>query len=282
MNKKVTYEDFEKFVRNRPQPDSPGFYKLWRLQTDASGYERHEVNGKSLNKEEPIKGYIWKFPIRSFEEMGFEYYPTFKEAHASLMTGDKIDDCEGCTTFGYQISRLGFGPLGTRDFYVQYWTFDSHKQVYDHSSCSSYHWNQPGVYGKFLGRLPDEIYFKEGDIVEIPTSKAEDKGKWYSTLGVVIGLPRSVKEVWNLVEDILNEHLAKGNTVESFFDKPDQDGVDGEEYFILYAPCDESLCYATFRHPIEVRPPTFPVPEEARTVLMKYYKDYKDMLLNSD
>lgn len=274
MSKKVTYEDFERFVRNRPQPDTSGFYKLWRLRCNAIGYECHDVNSISLNNEEPIKGYMWRYPIRPFEEMDFEYYPTFEEAHTSMMARDHIEDCEFNRPFAYQISRLGYGPLGTRDFYVQYWSYDSHRQVYDRSSCSSYHWNQPGVYGKFLGRFPEEIYFKEGDIVEISTSRAEDKGEWHSTLGVVIGMPRSVKEVWNCIETALNQHVAGDNTIESYFDKPDHDGADGEEYFILTGPYDESERYATFRHPIEVRPPAFPVPDEAKETLRKYYEDY--------
>lgn len=274
MSKRLTYEDFDRFVRNRPQPDTPGFYKLWRLQCNAIGYERHEVKSLNMNNEEPIKGYMWRFPIKPFEEMEFEYYPNFEEAYASMMTRDRIDDCESNITFGYQISRLGFGSLSTRDYYVRYWMYDSDRKEYDRSSCSSYHWNQPGIYGKFLGRLPEEMHFKEGDIVEISTSRAEDKGKWYSTLGVVIGTPRSVKEIWNHLEDELNHHVASGNTIESYFDEPDHDGVDGEEYFILTGPYDEFERYTTFRHPIEVRPPSFLVPDEARDELLKYFKDY--------
>lgn len=280
MRKKVTYEDFEEFVRNRPQPDTPGFYKLWRLQSDAIGYERHEVKGISLNKEEPFKGYIWRFPVKPFNEIDFEYYPTFEEAYAAMMERDGIEDCPPhvfptpASTIGYLISRLGFGPLSTNDFYVQYWLYDAARREFDHSSCSSFHWGEPGVYGKYLGRLPEEIPFKEGDIVEITVSRFEDNDKWYSTLGIVIGVPRSVREVWDYLKGEINEHVRNGNPLWSYFYFPDNEGTDGEEYFILAGPYDESERYMTFRHPIEVRPPSFPVPDEAKDTLRKYYDDY--------
>lgn len=288
MSEMIRYKDFEEFVRNRPQPDIPGFYKLWRFQCAAVGYACYEVKGVSLNKEASFKGYMWRFPIRPLNEMEYEYYPTFEEAYASMMERDGLND-SGPTpdpkptyTFCYQITRLGFGPLGRRDFYLQYWQYDANRREFDRSSCSSYHWGQPGIYGKFLGRLPNQIPFKEGDIVEIGVSRFEDKGKWYSTLGVVIGVPRSVIEVWDGIKDDLIDHVSKGNTIESYFQEPDHDGVDSEEYFILYGPCEESMRYTTFRHPIEVRPPSFPVPEEARAELTRYYNEYRAYLNSND
>ena len=284
----MTYQDFEGFVRDRPQPDNPGVYKLWRFQCAAVGYDCHEVKGVSLNKEGPFKGHMWRFPIKPFNEMEYEYYPTFQDAYTSMMERDGLDDCgpyiypKPKCTLGYLITRLGFGQLVRRDFYLQYWQYDANRREFDRSSCSSFHWGQPGIYGKFLGRSPEEIPFKMGDIVEIGVSRFEDKGKWYSTLGVVIGLPRSVREVWECINDDLNAYVSNGNTIESFFSEPDYDGVDGEEYFILYGPYDESLRYTTFRHPLEVRPPSFPIPEEARVELTKYYKEYKAFLLNPE
>lgn len=56
MNKKMTYKDFEGFVRNRPQPDNPGVYKLWHFQCDAVGYDSYEVKGTSLNKDVAFDG----------------------------------------------------------------------------------------------------------------------------------------------------------------------------------------------------------------------------------
>lgn len=163
MSKKITYEDFEEFVRNRPQPDNPGVYKLWRFQCAAVGYDCHEVKRISLNKDILFKGYMWRFQMRPLNEMEYEYYPTFEEAQASMLDHDGLDDCRPYVypkptyTFGYQITHLGFGPLGRRDYYLQYWQYDADRKEFDRSSCSSFHWGQPGIYGKLLGRSPEEI-----------------------------------------------------------------------------------------------------------------------------
>ena len=284
MNRQVTYEDYEAFVRNRPQPDTPGFYKLWRLKCDATGYERHETEGESLNEKIPYKGYLWRFPIVAWRYEEFVYYPTFEEAYKAMTEYDDVDNSIVYSspkhTFGYQISRLGFGPHGTRDFYIQYWKYDSNQVEYDRSSCSSYHFNMPGIYGKYLGRFPENIRFQEGDIVEISVSRFEDAGKCYSTLGVVIGTPRTVRQKWEWDKAGINELAKKGepNPIEKYFENPDSWGVDIEEYFILYGPYEESMMYASFRHPQDVRPPSFDVPEEAKETLMKYYNEYLESL----
>lgn len=289
MSKRVTYEDFEEFVRNRPQPDTPGFYKLWRLKCKATDYDRHEVKGESLNYKIPYKGFMWRFPIKDWPHMEFVYYPTFEEAYRAMMDNEVVDDSivwansQQGYTFGYEIRRLGFGPHGTRDFYIQYWQYDSEKREFDRSSCSSYHFNMPGSYGKYLGRFPENIRFKEGDIVEIGVSRYEDAGKSYSTLGIVIGTPRTVRQQWEWNEEAgINELAEKGepNPIEKYYEEPDTWGADIEEYFILYGPYEESMMFATFMHPSDVRPPTFDVPEEAKETLMKYYNEYLKSLEN--
>ncbi len=283
---KIKYKDFEAFVRNRPVPDTPGFYKLWRLKCEDKGYECHEVEGLSLNYRIPYKGKQWRFEILPWRHMEFEYYPTFEEAHTAMMEDWGEDEeiyfknTKLNYTFGYQISRLGFGPHGTRDFYVEYWKYDHNKKEYDRSSCSSYHWNLPGVYGKFLGRLPEQIRFRKGDLVEISRSSHEEKGMVFSVLGVVIGQPRTVKDEWGYLKSSINKLAEKGVPIEKAFEEPDQWGVDNEEYFVLFGPYEESMLHAEFIHPQEVRPPSFPVPKEARETMKQYYKDYLESLKN--
>ncbi len=127
MKKKVTYKDFADFVRNRPIPDTPGFYKLWRLQCELTGYECHEFEDLSLNDKIPYQGKQWRFEIPRWHDMEYEYYATFEDAYAAMMEdwGRYEDICDKDPridyTYGYMISRLGFGPHGTRDFFVEYW-----------------------------------------------------------------------------------------------------------------------------------------------------------------
>lgn len=272
---KITFKDYEYFVRNKPVPETPGFYKLWRLKCLDTEYIRHEVEYQDDSGGKAI-GAMWRFPIQPLNEMEFEYYPTFEDAYESMRQPSKIDseivyrDPKINYIFGYWISRLGFGPHGTKDFFIDYWHYDRLGKEYDRASCSSYHWNTPGIYGKYLGRLPEQIPFKNGDLVEIDVS---DRGNEYSVLGVVIGIPRTIEEVWNTICDDVNK-LNCDNPIETYFDAPDKSGVDDEEYFILYGPYEDLMRFSTFRHPSEVRPPSFDIPEEAKKTLGKYYENY--------
>lgn len=282
--KELTLEDFERFVRNRPLPDTPGFYKLWRLRSGATGYTRHDIDYHDAVDNETVKGSVWRFPVRPSCDMEYEYHPTFEDAYRSMTTPSRIDNEIVCCgsgpehIIGYRICRLGFGPHGTRDFYIEYSNYDGMFREYDRSSCSSYHWNTPGIYGKYLGRFPEQIAFRQGDIVETCMSRFEDGGMEYSALGVVVGIPWTVEEVWERIRDDVNS-LDCNNRLEAYFEAPDHGGVDVEEYFILYGPVNESLTYATFRHPSEVRPPSFDVPAEAVETLRRYYDRYMETLL---
>ena len=270
MKTRWSYSDFEDFVLNRLEPDTPCFYKLVRFTCDADGYTHREVKGIALPGYETVRGLQWAFPVGRFSEMDYEYYPTLEDAQKAL----SIPSAK--RVFGYQISRLGYGRQGRNDYFVQYWSYDSDGRLFDRSSCSSYHWNTPGTAGKFFGRLPEQIAFREGEVVEICVSSQEEPGRFFATLGVVVTEPKSVKNVWEVIGREINSNLRQGISVEKTLEDPDRNGVDGEEYFILYGPVDESLSFATFRHPIEVRPPSFPVSKEAYETLMKYFNDYQN------
>lgn len=270
---KITFKDYDHFVRNKPVPETPSFYKLWRLKCEDSEYTRHEVEYQDNSKNKAI-GTIWRFPIQPLSKMEFEYHPTFEDAYESMRQPSQVDswiyDDRIKNIFGYQISRLGFGPLGTRDFYIDYWNYDRFGKEYNRASCSSYHWNTRGIHGKYLGRLPEQIPFKEGDLVECGLS---DRAEVYSMLGIVIGIPRTVEEVWNEISDDVNR-LNCDNPLETYFEAPDMAGDDRDEYFILYGPYEDSMKFAEFYHPLQVRPPSFEIPEEAKEALRKYYDDY--------
>ena len=287
MKKELTLNDWEELVRNRPKPDTPGFYKLIRFQTHCKEYEKHEVESINFSNDEKFTGWQWRFPMKWANEQEFEYYPTFEEAYEAMMNPPQIDGAViGLYTpgnaVGYRILHLGYGPHGTRDFYIDYRQYDADRREYMRSSCSSYHWNTPGIYGKFLGRLPEEIPFKEGDIVEITASRYEDGGKSYAILGVVIGEPHTVEEIWRGYRKEANALLQKGESLDLLFEEPDQEGTDGDEYFVLYGPFDESMRYATFESPEYLRVPSHPVPDEAREYLMEQYKRYLQDLEKGD
>lgn len=109
---KITLEDYKKYVRNRPSPDTFGFYKIWRLKCKDTGYICHEIEYIDEDSEKVVTGLQWRFPIPSLSEMEFEYYPTFDEAYAAMTKPSCIEssiaykDSELKHTFGYQISAI--------------------------------------------------------------------------------------------------------------------------------------------------------------------------------
>lgn len=250
----MTFDEFKALAERLPSLDGNWLYRLThQTLSDDFSYPEFGI-------------YVYKYMFLSLAEAEIILsYDLLSERHRLMLrtfndiTGTKSERGlpELSNTFGYQISRLGFGPHGTRDFYIQYWMYDSEQKELDRSSCSSYHWNMPGVYGKFLGRLPEDIRFREGDIVEISISRGKDVGKCCSTLGVIIGTPLTVREQWEQAKDGINRLAEEGepNPIEKYFEAPDCRGVDIEEYFILYGPYEEPMMYAAFQHPQEVRPP---------------------------
>lgn len=270
-----TLKEFEEFVRNRPVPDTPGVYKLtiykWNKHYPPKDgrYEAIPLTVEDSNDNE-VSGFCWRFPFTDDgrNQADYEYHPTFEQAHEAMMGyvgGENI--------YGFCIDRLGYGPLGNHDWYVAYWSYDATGHEFDHSSCSSYHYNQPGIYGKFLGRFPEEIPFKEGDIVQIVVGLHNNLGKlfYYSTLGVVAGTPRTVKDYW----EGYVEYMKNGGDEHKYFEEPDHAGTDEEEYFIMYGPFDDDQHNFTFRGAREVRLPAYPVPDNVRETLMGYYQEYQ-------
>lgn len=272
-----TLKEFEEFVRNRPVPDTPGVYKLtiykWHGSSEDRLYNAMPLTVEDFDGNE-VSGFCWRFPFADgYDEPDYEYHSTFEQAHEAMMGYVGGEDI-----YGFCINRLGYGPLGNHDWYMAYWSYDAKGHEFDHSSCSSYHYRQPGIYGKYLGRFPEEIPFKEGDIVQIVTSLHNHWGKLvdHATLGVVVGTPRTVKDYW----EGYVEYMKNGGDEHEYFENPDHSGTDEEEYFIMYGPLDANMHNFTFRGAREVRPPAYPVPDDVRETLMEYYQDYLQYLEN--
>lgn len=276
----MTYKEFESFLRNRPVPDTPSFYKLtiykWHKPWEGELHGRYEAAPLTVTDEgKEVSGFRWRFPFtEGYKEPDYEYHPTFEEAHTAMMGYVAAKDKD---TYGFCIDRLGYGPQGNHDWYISYRQYDAEGREVGRSCCSSYHYRLPGIHGNFLGRLPEEITFKEGDIVQVVISLFEDK-RDYATLCVVIGTPRTVKEYYELYR----EHIEQGGFEYNFFYAPDTLGADADEYFVLFGPYSKDLRFTTFPMAVNVRPPGFPVPDDVRETLMKYYHDYMEGCKNED
>lgn len=262
----MTLKEFEHFVRNRSEPDTLGPYKLivykWNKHASQGNGRYGEMTCTVKSEGKDIVGFCWCFP---YDKPDYEYHPTFKKAHESMMK-----NVGGKDIYGFCIKRLGYGPLGNQDWYVAYWSYDAAGHEFDHSSCSSYHYMQPGIYGKFLGRFPDEIPFRKGDIVQIVTSPYGER-RDYATLGVVIETPCTVEECWKAYASYMED----GGDEHEYFEQSLFSGADDDEYFILYGPFDRNLQNTMFCMTVIVRPPAYPVPNEARETLIGYYQEYQ-------
>jgi hypothetical protein len=268
----MTLDEFKALVKNRPEPDTPGFYRLtvhhWcgtdACPKDASVRYSADLSGELLRRCKNVQGAdlrVWRYRSHNVWRLtDHEYYATFEEAYeAMLHTPETQRDRNSLVDeiIGYSIERLGFGRLGVNDFYVSYHNYDARFREIGHSVCSSYHYEQPGIYGTFLGRFPEELC-KPGDIVEFRYCYGD--GEWdYNALGVVLKAPASVEDSWQ-PEINLEDNICRG--------------ADEDEYFIRFAPStptEETCCYCNAQF---VRTPAFSIPAEAHELLNSYYKLY--------
>jgi hypothetical protein len=118
-----------------------------------------------------------------------------------------------------------------------------------------YHEGTPGIYGKFLGRFPEDIRFHPGDIVEAPVKPWSAKFTCHA-LGIVVKSPMTVEQMYRPYFNIDDDY-------------PDENGADC--YTICFAPSDSHSGWSCRSIPADkVRTPAFEVPDEARKCLMQY------------
>lgn len=256
----MTYPEFLDFACHRPEPDTPGFYKLeWFSHVPDAAYTPKEVEG----------GYIWSYRENPISDKGnYEYYPTFAEAYNAMLQKTGTPGI-----YGFTILKLGYGPLGTKDFYINFRSYDAIGEEYLRSVCSSYHYNQPGPAGKFLGRDEATAHFKPGDIVQIDCYERDSM--WIRpTLGVIVERPLPVTHYWESYRQD-HEELGKEDSDRQWFEAPSLTGSDEDEYFIQTGPYDPELHNFTFRNAIELHLPALPVPTPIRDLLLSYYQTYQ-------
>lgn len=259
----MRYEEFRQLACCRPYPDTPGFYKLeWFKHKSDAQYLPNEI----------LDGVIWEYQGLSICDIGnYEYYPSFGDAHQAMKRKVGTEGIDG-----FVIRKLGYGPQGIKDFYIYFTSYDGEGTQILQSVCSSYHYNQPGLAGKFIGRDEKTTHFKLGDIVQY--DRCERNSMWKKcTLGIVVGLPRSVEDYWELYEEDVEE-LGRQEADKKWFEEPSIAGSDDDEYFIQFGPFEPVMHNFTFRNAVGIRLPALTVPDNVRASLIGYYKDYMDYL----
>jgi hypothetical protein len=153
---------------------------------------------------------------------------------------------------GYNIARIAFGPSHGSNC-VSYRNYDARFHEISHSVHSLYHEDTLRIYGKYLGRFPEEIMFHPGDIVEVPVRLGDDDTAYY-TLGIVMESPKTVEQMYRPNLDVFEDDITE---------------IGDDYYRICFAPLGANDCIR-FIPTGEVYPRAFGVPEEARTCLMQY------------
>jgi hypothetical protein len=248
----MTLEEFKSLVKNRPEPEDPGYYSLTILlerNNDAQkGYSADEINHSSIkHRKEPF--IAWR---RSCVEHDYEKYATFEEAYQAMLTYEERTTVRNSVITGYKIDRIAFGPSHSSNC-VSYRNYDARFHEISHSVHSLYHEDTLRIYGKYLGRFPEEIMFHPGDIVEVPVRLGDDDTAYY-TLGIVMESPKTVEQMYRPNLDVFKDDITE---------------IGDDYYRICFAPLGANDCIR-FIPTGEVYPPAFGMPEEARTCLMQY------------
>ena len=130
-----------------------------------------------------------------------EYYPTFPLCCHHKVLSATLPDAEAVmvrllkeTTDAYcaVITELAFGE-DIRGNYVSKRAYDADGTLVDSTKCSSIFSEEWDDYRHFRGRMPEEIRFKKGDIVEVFNGDSV-------SLAVVVGLPPSVERCYNIAK----------------------------------------------------------------------------------
>jgi hypothetical protein len=254
----MTLEEFKSLVKNRPEPDTPGFYRLdvllgWDLDLnrEEEGYSAVEITLPANRRRKMAPYTAWRYgQAKNYSE----YYATFEDAFQAMHTFTQRMKSI-FTVVGYSIRKLAFGQVSfTGSNCVNYLNYDAQFRETGHSVHSLYHEGTSSIYGKYLGRFPEEMH-QRGDIVEASVKLGDDKSPSF-TLGIVIESPMSVEQMYRPYFNIDDNY-------------PDEFGTD--YYRICFGPLGSHGNEPSRLVPAcDVCTPIFEVPAEARDTLIQY------------
>lgn len=158
--------------------------------------------------------------------------------------------------FAIYVYELPFNKDVENNLYQRLWVYDNRGNLISQSVCSVLVEDIDQSCAKFRGRLPRQIFFQPGDIVEI-----YDHDHKTVQPGIVVESPLSIEQCWRIRERIKEECTKEGIPAED---------VDNNYY--LYAT-DDSYLVAEIGNQKNVRttnvfPVAAPVPDEVREGLV--------------
>ena len=259
--------EFEEMVFNRPAPDMPGYYRLtvWRYSSECKGYYSFKLVKSSYRM--PVCEHSWmgRLPETSI-------FTSLEDAVAAM---ERIAGQSDILAF--EIAKFPYGDMADNHFSIDSLQYDSYGRFVQRGSCSAYHYEKPGIYGKFFGHFPERMPYNLGDIVTIIIQERKNSMK-YAVLGVVAMHPKTIKEGYSEYKRALKRWVKDGNTPETWLDMPGYSGSDEDEYFIQFGAMDKYMQKFTFINPMSVMPAPDNLPDKVKADLMKWYGEYLDFV----
>lgn len=185
----MTKNEFFKLAESRPIIQGESIYKLTvrEYKKDVNGYEIDPETGN------------WYYEISE----QYNWYTTKEKAEEYLHKFiNEVNKPYRHKIHSAIIERIPANLPIEDGGQLEWWLYDNKGKQIDKSICAWEIKEDPTFQNVYLGRKPQEIWFKMGDIVEIVC-----KDKVF--LSIINGLPPAIEEMWELYEERLERQGEK-------------------------------------------------------------------------
>lgn len=188
----MTFEEFKELAENPPYPEKNGIYRVdiyYKVENENQNYIKLDFE-VSLRKRylipdcKGVEHIIKKYVRCDFQRRLYAIY----------------------------VYELPFYKNLINNMYIRLWVYNNKGKLMSQSVCSTLLEDISDSYAKFRGRLPDQIAFKAGDIIEFFDHKLS---KVYP--GLIIESPLSIEQCWEIQERIKQECVNEGLKAEAAY-----------------------------------------------------------------
>lgn len=235
----LTRDQFFWLAQHRPTLDIPSVYELNAdfIRSEQKGYHRIDELGGDWGYE------LVRFPSIS-------YYSCSEKAEEAIKKMPETEDSALIHSFLLKRYALD-GEFVSQE--IDWWLYDSEGRMIDKSVCSALHENDyMFLLGRFLGRSPELMRFKRGDIVEVIRDN-------HCTLAIVTDKVRSIEEMWMHYQD---SQARFGKDIKDYLQRPFLPGCMADHYYVTDIKGNDIDVFPEY-----LMKPRFEVPEEARKAL---------------
>lgn len=238
----LTRDQFFWLAQHRPTLDIPSVYVI-----DGSFIRFYREGYIRLDKHDGE----WGYELDSLPS--FSYYSCREKAeeamHEMLLTMDPMDPN---LNHSFLLKRYALdSEFETHE--IGWWLYDADGKLTDQSVCTAIFENNYGyISGRYMGRAPELMRFKRGDIVELI-------GDNHCTLAIVTDKVRSIEEMWMHYQ---NSQARFGKDVKDYLQRPFLPGRMADHYYVTDIKGKDIDVFPEY-----LMKPRFEVPEEARKAL---------------